>query len=112
MDDERTGSDNPAIVTSHCCCPEGSEWTFELLQRYDSEIARIAAGYGLDTYPNQIEVIIGTDDRRLLRRWACRSATTTGASASSSWRRRKAIDAARWAWPTRSSSTPAHASPT
>jgi stage V sporulation protein R len=34
-----------------------SEWTFELIQAYDREIARIAAGYGLDTYPNQIEVI-------------------------------------------------------
>ena len=36
---------------------EGSEWTFELLERYDREIARVAAHYGLDTYPNQIEVI-------------------------------------------------------
>jgi len=36
---------------------EGSEWTFELIERYDREIARIAANYGLDTYPNQIEVI-------------------------------------------------------
>ncbi|MGY6213685.1 SpoVR family protein [Methylolobus aquaticus] len=36
---------------------EGSEWTFELLERYDREIARIAAEFGLDTYPNQIEVI-------------------------------------------------------
>ncbi|MCV6609635.1 MAG: SpoVR family protein [Amphritea sp.] len=35
----------------------GSEWTFELIQRYDDEIARVAAHYGLDTYPNQIEVI-------------------------------------------------------
>ncbi len=35
----------------------GSEWTFELIQTYDREIARIAAGYALDTYPNQIEVI-------------------------------------------------------
>ncbi len=35
----------------------GSEWTFELLERYDAEIARLAAEYGLDTYPNQIEVI-------------------------------------------------------
>jgi stage V sporulation protein R len=34
-----------------------SEWTFELLEAYDNEIKRIAAGYGLDTYPNQIEVI-------------------------------------------------------
>ena len=35
----------------------GSEWTFELLETYDREIARIAKGYRLDTYPNQIEVI-------------------------------------------------------
>ena len=35
----------------------GSEWTFELLEKYDAEIARLAEGYGLDTYPNQIEVI-------------------------------------------------------
>lgn len=36
---------------------EGSEWTFELLQSYDTEIGRIAADFGLETYPNQIEVI-------------------------------------------------------
>ncbi|RRJ82495.1 SpoVR family protein [Aestuariirhabdus litorea] len=36
---------------------EGSEWTFELIERYDKEIARVAALYRLDTYPNQIEVI-------------------------------------------------------
>jgi len=36
---------------------EGSEWTFENLQRYEEEIARIAEAYRLDTYPNQIEVI-------------------------------------------------------
>ena len=34
-----------------------SEWTFDLLETYDREIARIAADYGLSTYPNQIEVI-------------------------------------------------------
>ncbi|WP_226664663.1 SpoVR family protein [Microbulbifer aggregans] len=34
-----------------------SEWTFELIQEYDREIARIAKEFGLDTYPNQIEVI-------------------------------------------------------
>ena len=37
--------------------PYTSEWTFDLLRRYDEEIAKIAAEYGLDTYPNQIEVI-------------------------------------------------------
>ena len=36
---------------------EGSAWTFELIRAYDREIGRIAESYGLDTYPNQIEVI-------------------------------------------------------
>ncbi|MFZ5593949.1 MAG: SpoVR family protein [Pseudomonadota bacterium] len=36
---------------------ETSEWTFDLLNDYHREIARVAAHYKLDTYPNQIEVI-------------------------------------------------------
>ncbi|HEY5717648.1 MAG TPA: SpoVR family protein, partial [Motiliproteus sp.] len=35
----------------------GSEWTFELLEKYDTAIAKEAAHFQLDTYPNQIEVI-------------------------------------------------------
>lgn len=35
----------------------GSEWTFELIQKYDEEIAKCAEEFGLDTYPNQVEVI-------------------------------------------------------
>ena len=35
----------------------GGDWDFELLQRYDKEIGIIAKEFGLDTYPNQIEVI-------------------------------------------------------
>jgi len=35
----------------------GAEWTFELIQEYDREIARLAHDFKLDTYPNQIEVI-------------------------------------------------------
>ena len=35
----------------------GSEWTFDLINRYDKEIAKVAASYGLDTYPNQLEMI-------------------------------------------------------
>ncbi len=35
----------------------GSEWTFELIREYNQAIAQIAEEYGLDTYPNQIEVI-------------------------------------------------------
>jgi stage V sporulation protein R len=34
-----------------------AEWTFELLSTYEKEISRIAEGFELDTYPNQIEVI-------------------------------------------------------
>ncbi|MFP8967150.1 SpoVR family protein [Pokkaliibacter sp. CJK22405] len=34
-----------------------SEWTFDLIQAYDKEIARIAKDFKLDTYPNQIEII-------------------------------------------------------
>ena len=35
----------------------GTAWSFELIEKYDQEIARIAEGYRLDTYPNQIEII-------------------------------------------------------
>jgi stage V sporulation protein R len=35
----------------------GSEWRFDLIEKYDREIARVAEGYKLDTYPNQIEII-------------------------------------------------------
>ena len=36
---------------------EGSAWTFELIGAYDREIGRLAEGFGLETYPNQIEII-------------------------------------------------------
>ncbi|HHM06288.1 MAG TPA: SpoVR family protein [Gammaproteobacteria bacterium] len=37
--------------------PYTSEWSYELLQRYEEVIRRSAEEYGLDTYPNQIEII-------------------------------------------------------
>jgi spore cortex formation protein SpoVR/YcgB (stage V sporulation) len=37
--------------------PNPSDWTFELIERYDAEIARVAAHYQLDTYPIQLELI-------------------------------------------------------
>lgn len=37
--------------------PTGVDWDFELLEKIDKECARIAKGYGLDTYPNQIDII-------------------------------------------------------
>jgi len=36
---------------------ESSEWTTDLINQFDREIARVAADFGLDTYPNQIEII-------------------------------------------------------
>jgi stage V sporulation protein R len=36
---------------------EGSDWSFELIERYDAAIAAAAAEFGLDTYRNQIEII-------------------------------------------------------
>jgi stage V sporulation protein R len=41
----------------------GADWDFELLERYHNAIAGVAAEYGLDTYPNQIEII--TSDQML-----------------------------------------------
>ncbi len=35
----------------------GAEWTFELIEQYHAEIESIAEEFGLDTYPNQIELI-------------------------------------------------------
>ncbi|GAA4340978.1 SpoVR family protein [Variovorax defluvii] len=37
--------------------PSPSDWTFELIERYHSEIARVARSYKLDTYANQLEII-------------------------------------------------------
>ncbi len=37
--------------------PEQSEWTFELLELVENEVRRVAKEFGLDTYPNQLEVI-------------------------------------------------------
>ena len=34
-----------------------SDWTFELVEAYDAELAKVAEGFRLDTYPNQIEII-------------------------------------------------------
>ncbi|MEG3768742.1 SpoVR family protein, partial [Alteromonas sp. 14N.309.X.WAT.G.H12] len=36
---------------------DGPDWTFTMLEDYESHIDRIAKNFKLDTYPNQIEVI-------------------------------------------------------
>ena len=37
--------------------PEQSEWTFDLIEQAHREIRRVAQNFGLDTYPNQLEII-------------------------------------------------------
>ncbi len=37
--------------------PDQSEWTFDLLEQAEAEISRVARNFGLDTYPNQLEII-------------------------------------------------------
>ena len=37
--------------------PHGPEWEFDLIERYHDAIAEAAGEFGLDTYPNQIEII-------------------------------------------------------
>lgn len=37
--------------------PEQSEWTFDLIEQIHEEIRRVAKNFGLDTYPNQLEII-------------------------------------------------------
>jgi stage V sporulation protein R len=37
--------------------PDQSEWSFELIEQAHEEVARIAKQFGLDTYPNQLEII-------------------------------------------------------
>lgn len=37
--------------------PDQSEWTFELIEQIHEDISRVAKSFGLDTYPNQLEII-------------------------------------------------------
>ena len=37
--------------------PEPSDWSFDLVEQYHNVIKRTAQRFGLDTYPNQLEVI-------------------------------------------------------
>jgi len=37
--------------------PAGSEWSFEAITAFDDAIGELARGFGLDTYPHQLEII-------------------------------------------------------
>ena len=45
------------MARSDTIITESSEWTFDLIERFDREIARVAKDYRLDTYPNQLQLI-------------------------------------------------------
>ena len=92
--------------------PAPSDWSFELVEQYHAVIKRTAQRFGLDTYPNQLEVI--TAEQMMdayasvgmpvnYRHW---SYGKEFISTEKNYR------AATWAWPTRSSSTPIPASAT
>ncbi|MES2886534.1 MAG: SpoVR family protein [Pseudomonadota bacterium] len=54
---QRRASDLVAPPRSHAPLPAPSDWTFELIERYHEVIRETAERYGLDTYPNQLEII-------------------------------------------------------
>ena len=47
----------PAPERAKSPLPDQSDWTFELIERYHDVIRQTAARFGLDTYPNQLEII-------------------------------------------------------
>jgi stage V sporulation protein R len=48
---------NAPVDTIPRSLPAQSEWTFELIEQAHEEIRRVARQFGLDTYPNQLEII-------------------------------------------------------
>ena len=51
--------DAPLVLTSRPSepLPAPSDWSFELIERYHRVICATAERFGLDTYPNQLEII-------------------------------------------------------
>jgi stage V sporulation protein R len=46
-----------AVARAEVPLPGPSDWSFELIERYHEVIRTTAARFGLDTYPNQLEII-------------------------------------------------------
>ncbi|MBU6502982.1 MAG: SpoVR family protein [Burkholderiaceae bacterium] len=53
----RSATTVPADHARRAPLPCPSDWSFELIETYHAEIARMAGRFGLDTYPLQLEVI-------------------------------------------------------
>jgi spore cortex formation protein SpoVR/YcgB (stage V sporulation) len=47
----------PAPARAVSPLPDPSDWTFDLIERYHDTIRQTAERFGLDTYPNQLEII-------------------------------------------------------
>ena len=47
----------PAPARAEQPVPDPSDWTFDLIERYHEVIRQTADRFGLDTYPNQLEII-------------------------------------------------------
>jgi stage V sporulation protein R len=45
------------VYSTNYKLPDQSEWTFHLIEKIHDEIKRVAINFGLDTYPNQLEII-------------------------------------------------------
>jgi stage V sporulation protein R len=91
----------------------GSEWTFDLIDEYDREIRKIAVDeFKLDVYPNQLEVITAEQMMDAYSSVGMPVNYHHWSFGKHFVSTEKATSAARWAWPTRSSSTPAPALPT
>jgi stage V sporulation protein R len=54
---KRRASDMAAPKRAHAPLPSPTDWSFELVERYHEVIKATAERYGLDTYPNQLEII-------------------------------------------------------
>jgi stage V sporulation protein R len=52
-----TTDETKTVKKKHKYLSTGSEWTFDIIEKYDAAIKKIAEEYKLDTYPNQIELI-------------------------------------------------------
>ncbi len=54
---KKTSHKKTAIKRKEKIISDTSEWSFELVDRYNKEIERVASEFKLDTYPIQIEII-------------------------------------------------------
>ncbi|MFN9707639.1 MAG: SpoVR family protein, partial [Burkholderiales bacterium] len=54
---QRRAADRVVPPRSHEPLASPSDWTFDLIERYHEVIRQTAERFGLDTYPNQLEII-------------------------------------------------------